>query len=198
MPTPSPIEQLIIQVGRLPGLGPRSARRVVLQMIKKPDALMQPLIGAMQGVMGSIVACGTCGNLDTHDPCRICSDTKRDGKMICVVEELSDLWAMERSHLYRGLYHVLGGVLSAMDQIGPEKLNVETLVRRAASEEVEEIILATNATVDGQTTAHYLTERLKDAKVKITRLAQGIPLGGELDYLDDGTLGAALKARLPF
>ncbi|MBY0356140.1 MAG: recombination protein RecR, partial [Rickettsiales bacterium] len=144
MPTPSPIEQLINQVGRLPGLGPRSARRVVLQMIKKPDAFMQPLIAAMQGVMGSIVTCDTCGNLDSNNPCGICSDTRRDARIICVVEELSDLWAMERSHLYRGLYHVLGGVLSAMDQVGPEKLNVETLVRRAASAEVEEIILATN------------------------------------------------------
>jgi recombination protein RecR len=198
MPAPSPIEQLINQVGRLPGLGPRSARRVVLQLIKKPDTLMQPLITAMQGVMHNIVPCSTCGNLDSKDPCGICADARRDARTICVVEELSDLWAMERSHLYRGTYHVLGGVLSAMDQIGPEKLNVDTLVRRAASEEVEEVILATNATVDGQTTAHYLTERLKDANVKITRLAQGIPLGGELDYLDDGTLGAALKARLPF
>ena len=196
--TPSPIEQLINQVGRLPGLGPRSARRVVLQMIKKPDALMQPLIAAMQGVIGSIVSCATCGNLDSRDPCGICADARRDQRTICVVEELSDLWAMERSHLYRGQYHVLGGVLSAMDQVGPEKLNVDSLVRRAATEEVEEVILATNATVDGQTTAHYLMERLKDANVKITRLAQGIPLGGELDYLDDGTLGAALKARLPF
>jgi recombination protein RecR len=198
MPAPSPIEQLINQVGRLPGLGPRSARRVVLQMIKKPDALMQPLIAAMQGVMHNIVTCGTCGNLDSTNPCGICTDARRDTRTICVVEELSDLWAMERSHLYRGTYHVLGGVLSAMDQIGPEKLNVDTLVKRAASVDVEEVILATNATVDGQTTAHYLTERLKDANVKITRLAQGIPLGGELDYLDDGTLGAALKARLPF
>jgi recombination protein RecR len=198
MPAPSPIEQLIHQVGRLPGLGPRSARRVVLQMIKRPEALMQPLIAAMQGVMGSIVTCSTCGNLDSTDPCGICTDTRRDARTICVVEELSDLWAMERSHLYRGTYHVLGGVLSAMDQIGPEKLNVDTLIKRAASDAVEEVILATNATVDGQTTAHYLTERLKDANVKITRLAQGIPLGGELDYLDDGTLGAALKARLPF
>jgi recombination protein RecR len=192
------LDSLIKQVSKLPGLGPRSARRIVLHLIRKRETVLEPLIAALQETSETIVACQQCGNLDTSDPCHICADERRSRKEICVVEDLSDLWAMERSGMFRGTYHVLGGVLSAIDQIGPEQLKIDRLVSRAASEETEEVIIATNATVDGQTTAHYITDRLHDANVNVTRLAQGIPMGGELDYLDEGTLGAALKARLPF
>ena len=194
----SEIDELIRLFARLPGLGPRSARRAVLQMLRHKDQFMQPLSSAINQAMENVRTCTTCGNLDTKDPCQICTNAKRDVSSICVVEELADLWAIERCNLYKGQYHVLGGTLSAMDDRGPAQLNVESLITRAASDDVKEVILATNATIEGQTTAHYLTGRLEACGVSISRLAQGIPMGGELDYLDDGTLGAALKARLPF
>jgi recombination protein RecR len=194
----SDIDELIRLFSKLPGLGPRSARRAVLYLIRQKETLMAPLASVMDRAMTSIRTCTTCGNLDTDDPCAICSDARRDRSVICVVEELADLWAIERCNLYRGQYHVLGGTLSAIDDRGPAQLNIESLIRRAAGDEVKEIILATNTTLEGQTTAHYLTTRLESCNVSISRLAQGIPMGGELDYLDDGTLGAALKARLPF
>ena len=192
------IDELIRLFAKLPGLGPRSARRVVLQLIRQKDSLMTPLAATLSRAIDSVKTCGICGNLDTHDPCAICSDTRRDPSVICVVEELADLWAIERCNLYKGSYHVLGGTLSAIDDRGPAQLNIESLINRASSDAVREIILATNATIEGQTTAHYITGRLEGCNVSISRLAQGIPIGGELDYLDDGTLGAALKARLPF
>jgi recombination protein RecR len=194
----SDIDELIRLFSRLPGLGPRSARRVVLQLMRSREQVMRPLHNALGSALESIKTCTICGNLDTHDPCLICCDERRDNAVICVVEDLADLWAIERCNLYRGKYHVLGGTLSALDDRGPEQLNIEPLIARAGTEAVKEIILATNATVEGQTTAHYLTNRLTGCNVSISRLAQGIPMGGELDYLDDGTLGAALKARLPF
>lgn len=159
---------------------------------------MKPLANAMARAMENVRTCSACGNLDTRDPCAICTDARRDISVICVVEELADLWAIERCNLYKGRYHILGGTLSAIDDRGPAQLNIEPLITRAAKDEVREIILATNATIEGQTTAHYLTTRLEGCNVSISRLAQGIPMGGELDYLDDGTLGTALKARLPF
>jgi recombination protein RecR len=192
------IENLITLMAKLPGLGPRSARRMVLHLIRRREKLLQPLLHALREVEEHIKTCHICGNLDSSDPCGICCDGRRDVSVICVVEDVADLWAMERSKMYKGTYHVLGGVLSAVDGVGPDRLSISGLLERARSDKVKEIILATNATVDGQTTAHYLTERLADAQVTITRLAQGIPMGGELDYLDDGTLGAALRARLPF
>lgn len=194
----SDIDELIRLFSKLPGLGPRSARRVVLHLIRQKQGLMAPLAAVMERALTSIRSCSVCGNLDTHDPCAICSDGRRDPSVICIVEELADLWAIERCNFYKGHYHVLGGTLSAMDDRGPSQLNIEPLVARARSEQVKEIILATNATLEGQTTAHYLTTRLEDCNVSISRLAQGIPMGGELDYLDDGTLGAALKARTAF
>lgn len=194
----SDIDELIRLFARLPGLGPRSARRAVLHLIRNRESLMAPLGDAIGRAMHSIRACSVCGNIDTIDPCAICSDARRDPSVICVVEELADLWAIERSNFYRGRYHVLGGTLSALDDRGPDQLNVEPLVARAGVGDVKEVILATNATIEGQTTAHYLTTRLEACNVRISRLAQGIPMGGELDYLDDGTLGAALKARLSF
>lgn len=194
----SDIDELIRLLARLPGLGPRSARRATLHLLRRKEQAMQPLADAMARAMENVRTCSACGNLDTIDPCAICADTRRDKSSICVVEEIADLWAIERCHLYKGQYHVLGGTLSAIDDRGPSQLNVEPLITRAAADEVKEIILATNATIEGQTTAHYLTTRLAHCNVSISRLAQGIPMGGELDYLDDGTLGAALKARLPF
>lgn len=194
----SDIDALIKQFARLPGIGPRSARRMVLQMIRQPDKYMHPLIEALSRTAESVRTCTTCGNVDTIDPCHICTDARRDESLLCVVEELADLWAMERSNMYRGRYHVLGGTLSAIDGRGPDQLNIPKLVERASTEAVKEVILATNITVEGQTTAHYVTEQLANANVSISRLAQGIPIGGELDYLDDGTLGAAFRARLPF
>ena len=194
----SDIDELIRLFSKLPGLGPRSARRVVLTMLRSREQVMKPLHNTLGKALDSIKTCSVCGNLDTHDICSICSDNRRDDSVICVVEDLADLWAIERCNLYRGKYHVLGGTLSALDDRGPSQLNIESLIARAGAESVKEIILATNATLEGQTTAHYLTNRLHDSNVSISRLAQGIPMGGELDYLDDGTLGAALKARLPF
>ncbi len=191
------IERLIQLMARLPGLGPRSARRAVLHLLKKKDALLVPLAATLREVGESIHACSTCGNLDTSDPCAICADPRRDETLLCVVESVADLWALERSGIFRGRYHVLGGTLSALDGIGPSDLNVDSLIGRVAQGRMKEVIIATNATVEGQTTAHYITDRLQDSGVAITRLAHGVPVGGELDYLDDGTLGAALKARRP-
>jgi recombination protein RecR len=169
---------------------------MVLHLLTNKESLLSPLMQGLASAHESVTTCNTCGNLDTVNPCRICSDARRDVSIICVVEEVADVWAMERSGIYKGLYHVLGGTLSAMDGRGPDKLRIAPLVDRAACEEVKEIIMATNATVEGQTTAHFVAARLNDCNVSISRLAQGIPIGGELDYLDDGTLGAALKARL--
>jgi recombination protein RecR len=187
------IERLIQWLGRLPGFGPRSARRAALHMLKRKDALMLPLAQALTDIAGRIHSCTLCGNLDSQEPCAICADPKRDDGIVCVVEDVADLWALERSGAYRGHYHVLGGTLSALDGVKPGDLNIDKLVERAKG--AKEIILATNATVEGQTTSHYLLDRLAGTPAKVTRLAQGVPIGGELHYLDDGTLGAALKAR---
>jgi recombination protein RecR len=189
------IERLIQMLARLPGLGPRSARRVALHLLKRKDAQLVPLVQALTEAAANVRTCATCGNLDTADPCGICADPKRDGSVICVVEDVADLWAMERAQAHRGRYHVLGGALSALDGVGPEDLRIPKLVERVKAERIAEVVLATNATVEGQTTAHYIAERLAGADAKVSGLAQGIPVGGELDYLDDGTLAAALKAR---
>ncbi len=191
----SEIDTLIQLLAKLPGLGPRSARRSALQLLKKKDTVMVPLAAALNHVAEQVGICGTCGNIDTADPCHVCEDHRRDQSTICVVEEVADLWALDRSETYKGLYHVLGGTLSALDGIGPDELNIAPLMERAHKGEVQEIILALNATVDGQTTSHYLAERLAETGVKVTALAHGVPVGGELDYLDDGTLAAALRAR---
>jgi recombination protein RecR len=193
----SDIEDLIRVFSKLPGLGPRSARRVVLHLMRQKEKLMLPLADGLARAAESIKPCVRCGNLDSIDPCHICNDGRRDPSVLCVVEEVADLWAIERCNLFKGQYHVLGGTLSAMDDRGPSQLNIEPLIARAFAGEVKEIILATNATLEGQTTSHYLMDRLNGAAVSISRLAQGIPIGGELDYLDDGTLGAAMRARLP-
>ncbi len=191
------IERLIVLLGKLPGLGPRSARRAALALLKRRDGLLQPLAEAMQQASDKVVACAICGTWDTRDPCAVCADPERDRTLICVVEEAGALWAMERGGAYRGLYHVLGGVLSALDAVGPEALRVGPLVRRAGEEGVREVILALPATVDGQTTAHYLADRLAPTSVEVTMLARGVPVGGELDWLDDGTIAQALRARRP-
>jgi recombination protein RecR len=195
--TISDIDRLIQLLAKLPGLGPRSARRAALHLLKKRESLMQPLARALDAAAANIRSCSRCGNLDTADPCAICTDPKRDASLICVVADVADLWALDRAGSFRGRYHVLGGTLSALDGIGPEQLNIAGLVARAAAPEIKEVILATGATVDGQTTAHYIAERLAGLDVVLTRLAHGVPVGGELDYLDDGTLTAALKARRP-
>ena len=194
----SDIHTLITLFSKLPGLGPRSARRTVLKLVRHKEQLMLPLAQALQEAAATIRTCSTCGNLDTVDPCAICSDPKRNPALICVIEDLADLWAIERSGMFRGRYHILGGTLSAMDGVGPDTLRIPKLVERAHAPEVEEVIIATNATVDGQTTAHYITDSLQETGVRTSRPAQGIPIGGELDYLDDGTLGTALKARTAF
>ena len=191
------IDQLIQLLAKLPGLGPRSARRAVLHLIDRNESLLWPLAEAMNQAADLVQTCNDCGNLDVLQPCAICRDERREPGVICVVESVADLWALERAGVFRGRYHVLGGTLSAMDGIGPEDLNVGSLVVRAGQGQVEEVILATNATVDGQTTAHYLAEKLVDCGVKISGLAHGVPVGGELDYLDDGTLATALGARRP-
>lgn len=189
------IERLIQIMGRLPGLGPRSARRAVLHLMKKREALLQPLIGALDDVQRNVKTCGTCGNLDGADPCAICRDQSRDSATLCVVADVGDLWALERIATFKGRYHVLGGVLSALDGIGPEQLSIPALLRRLEGGTVKELILALGATVDGQTTAHYLADRVQGTGVTVSRLAHGVPVGGELDYLDDGTLIQAMKAR---
>jgi recombination protein RecR len=192
------IERLIQLLARLPGLGPRSARRAALHLIKKRDALMAPLSSALQVAMDKIVVCKTCGNIDTQNPCTVCTDTRRDRSIIVVVADVADLWALERAQATNGLYHVLGGTLSPLDGVGPQDLTIDALVSRAHADTVQEIILALNATVDGQTTAHYITDLLQEANVKVTRLAHGVPVGGELDYLDEGTLAAAVRQRTLF
>jgi len=191
------IERLIQLLARLPGLGPRSARRAALHLLQKREALMRPLAQALETAAANIRACAVCGNLDTVDPCAVCADARRDAATICVVEDVADLWALERTAAFKGRYHVLGGTLSALDGVGPDQLNIAALVGRASGAGVREVILALGATVDGQTTAHYIADRLAGTGVAVTRLAHGVPVGGELDYLDDGTLTAALKARLP-
>ena len=189
------IENLVKLLARLPGLGPRSARRAVLQMMRRRETLLDPLSEALMVARDKIVSCTSCGNIDTLSPCTICADTRRDGSVLCVVEDVGDLWALERAQAVKGRYHVLGGTLSALDGIGPDDLNLGGLKQRCADHAVKEIILATNATVEGQTTAHVITDMLSDLDVTITRLAHGVPVGGELDYLDDGTLLAAMKSR---
>ena len=193
----SEIERLIELLAKLPGLGPRSARRAALHLIKRKEQLLVPLAGALEDAARHMRACSECGNLDTADPCAICSDSRRDRAVVCVVEEVADLWAMERSGAFKGLYHVLGGTLSALDGIGPGDLSIAPLAARVEKGEIREVILAMNATVEGQTTAHYVAERLAPSGVPVTKLAHGLPVGGELDYLDQGTLSAALKARRP-
>ena len=193
----SEIDRLVQLLARLPGLGPRSARRAVLHLMKKRESLMLPLADALHRAGDSIRVCSVCGNLDTIEPCAICEDPKRDRTAICVVEEVADLWAIERSGAFKGRYHVLGGTLSALDGRGPEQLNLDALAARVRELGVREVILALSATVDGQTTAHYIADRLGGLGASVSRLAQGVPVGGELDYLDDGTLSAALKSRRP-
>jgi recombination protein RecR len=188
------IERLIQLLAKLPGLGPRSARRAALTLLKKREAMLEPLAAAMRGAAEAITTCSTCGNLDTTNPCAVCRDPKRDSHILCIVEDVADLWALERAGVFKGRYHVLGGALSALDGMTPERLNISTLMSRLTSS-VDEVILAMNATVEGQTTAHYLMDILGPTTVKVTRLAHGVPVGGELDYLDEGTLSAAFKAR---
>jgi recombination protein RecR len=193
----SEIDRLIQQLARLPGLGPRSARRAALHLLQKRETALLPLVDSLRRAAECIVPCSNCGNLDDCDPCRICQDSRREAASLCVVEEVGDLWALERSGAFRGRYHVLGGCLSALDGRGPEQLNLARLWQRAEDPAVKEIILALSATVDGQTTAHYIAERLAHLPVQLTRLGQGVPVGGDLDYLDDGTLLAAFSARRP-
>ncbi|MBF0374435.1 MAG: recombination protein RecR [Alphaproteobacteria bacterium] len=191
------IERMVQLLARLPGLGPRSARRAALFLIKRRDSLLEPLGRAIADTLDRVRACSVCGNLDSADPCAICADARRDETMLCVVEDVVSLWALERSGAFRGRYHVLGGVLSALEGVGPEDLGIPGLVQRVAAGEVREVILALSATVDGQTTAHYIVDRLAGASLRLTGLAHGVPVGGELDYLDEGTISAALAARRP-
>ncbi|MGJ0396656.1 MAG: recombination mediator RecR [Methylocystis sp.] len=192
------IEKLVQLLAKLPGLGPRSARRAVLHLIRKREELLAPLAAAMRVAQERIVACSVCGNIDTSDPCTICRDARRDASILVVVETVADLWALERAGLLNARYHVLGGVLSPLDGVGPDDLAIASLVARVRAEETREVVLAVNATVDGQTTAHYIADLLSPLGVKVTRLAHGVPVGGELDYLDEGTLAAALERRTAF
>ena len=194
----SDLDHLISLLAKLPGLGPRSAKRAVLHLIKRREGLMVPLARAMAEAAENIKTCSVCGNIDTHDPCALCNDPRRDDSLICVVEQVADLWALERTGAFKGRYHVLGGTLSALEGVGPEDLGIPKLAHRAANPQVGEVILALSATVDGQTTAHYITDRVSGLGISVTRLAHGVPVGGELDYLDDGTLAAAMKSRRPF
>jgi len=189
------IERLVQLLARLPGLGPRSARRAALTLIKKKETLLQPLAAALEEAGRVIKSCGACGNLDSTDPCALCADPRRDGSLICVVEDVADLWALERAGVFRGRYHVLGGTLSALDGRGPDQLNIGALVERVKVGHTREVVLGLNATVEGQTTAHYVTDLIAPLGVAVTRLAHGVPVGGELDYLDEGTLAAAFAAR---
>lgn len=189
------IERLIQLLARVPGLGPRSARRAALHLIRKREELLTPLAGAMQVASDRILTCTSCGSIDTSSPCTLCRDPRRDRTILVVVESVADLWALERAQAVNAAYHVLGGVLSPLDGVGPKDLTIDLLLTRAASGEVREVIIALNATVDGQTTAHYLTDLLAPLGLKVTRLAHGVPVGGELDYLDEGTLAAALRSR---
>lgn len=191
------IETLTAALARLPGLGPRSARRAVLWLIKRRETALVQLLGALEGVSERLIECTTCGNVDTCDPCGICADPRRDPRQLCVVEEVSDLWALDRARLFAGRYHVLGGRLSALEGIRPEDLTIAQLIDRVARGGIDEVVLAMNATLEGQTTAHYIAERLESYPVRLTQLAHGLPVGGELDYLDEGTLAQALRARRP-
>jgi recombination protein RecR len=191
------IEALTQALARLPGLGPRSARRAVLHLLKKREAALTPLIRALSQVNERLSVCSICANVDTIDPCSICANPRRDAKLLCVVEEVSDLWALDRSRLFPGRFHVLGGRLSALEGVRPEDLTVDRLIGRVAAGGIDEVVLAMNATLEGQTTAHYLAERLENYPVRLTQLAHGLPVGGELDYLDEGTLAQALRARRP-
>lgn len=190
-----PLQNLMKMLGGLPGLGNRSARRIALHLLMNKEALMLPLSRALEDTARNIRACGTCGNFDMHDPCALCEDPKRNAVQICVVSQVSDLWAIERTGSFKGQYHVLGGLLSALDGVGPEQLSIRKLVARVQETEPEEVILALSATVDGQSTAHYIADRLAEMSVEITHLAHGVPVGGELDYLDDGTITTALRSR---
>lgn len=191
------IERLIQLLAKLPGLGPRSARRAALHLIKNRERLLEPLSSAIAEARDKVTVCSECGNVDTIDPCTLCTDPRRDRSILCVVEEVGDLWALERAGAWNGLYHVLGGTLSAIEGIRPEDLAISGLIERAGTGSVKEVVLALNATVEGQTTAHYITERLKGLGVSASRLAHGVPVGGELDYLDEGTLTQAIRARRP-
>ena len=191
------IETLTSALSRLPGLGPRSARRAVLWLIKRRETALVQLLEALEAVREGLVECRTCGNVDTADPCAICTDPRRDARSLCVVEDVADLWALDRSRLFAGRYHVLGGRLSALDGVRPEDLTVASLIERVAAGGIDEVVLAMNATLEVQTTAHYIAERLETFPVRITQLAHGLPVGGELDYLDEGTLAQALRARRP-
>ncbi|MEL6709975.1 MAG: recombination mediator RecR [Pseudomonadota bacterium] len=191
------IDQLSAALARLPGLGPRSARRAVLWLVKNRESALPNLLESLAIVSETLVECETCGNVDTTNPCQICADPRRDQKSLCVVEDVADVWALDRAKLFRGRYHVLGGRLSALDGVGPDDLNIATLLERVSDGETDEVVLAMNATLEGQTTAHYLAERLEPLGVRITQLAHGLPVGGELDYLDEGTLAQALRARRP-
>ena len=191
------IEALSSALARLPGLGPRSARRAVLWLIKRRQTALVQLMEALKAVQAALTACSTCGNVDTQDPCSICADSRRDPRALCVVEEVADLWALDRSRLFAGRYHVLGGRLSALDGVRPDDLAIGALIERVAAGGIDEVVLAMNATLEGQTTAHYIGERLEGYPVRLTQLAHGLPVGGELDYLDEGTLAQALRARRP-
>lgn len=191
------IETLAAALARLPGLGPRSARRAVLWLVKRRETALVQLVGALAAVQESLVECSTCGNVDTRDPCGICADPRRDQRSLCVVEDVADLWALDRAKLFTGRYHVLGGRLSALEGVRPEDLTIAQLIDRVAAGGIDEVVLAMNATLEGQTTAHYIAERLEGYPVRITQLAHGLPVGGELDYLDEGTLAQALRARRP-
>jgi recombination protein RecR len=191
------IEALTQALARLPGLGPRSARRAVLHLLKKREGALAPLLRALEQVSENLATCSICGNVDTSDPCTVCADPRRDARLLCVVEEVSDLWALDRSRLFPGRFHVLGGRLSALEGVRPEDLGIGSLISRVAAGGIDEVVLAMNATLEGQTTAHYLAERLEAYPVRVTQLAHGLPVGGELDYLDEGTLAQALRARRP-
>ena len=191
------IETLMQALARLPGLGPRSARRAVLWLVKRRETALAGLLDALAEVRDRLVECATCGNVDTTNPCGICADPRRDSRSLCVVEDVADLWALDRARLFTGRYHVLGGRLSALDGIGPEDLSIAALVSRVAAGGIEEVVLAMNATLEGQTTAHYIAEKLEKLPIRLTQLAHGVPVGGELDYLDEGTLAQALRARRP-
>ncbi len=192
------VARLIQLLSKLPGLGPRSARRAALHLIKKKEQLLIPLTQAMESAVDTIGSCTICGNIGTNNPCAICTDTSRNSNVIVVVEDVSELWALERASAIKALYHVLGGTLSSLDGVGPEDLNIQSLIDRAKSGSIKEIILAINATIEGQSTAHYITDQLKNLDVEVTRLAHGVPVGGELDYLDEGTLAQAIQSRTKF
>lgn len=191
------IDALTQALARLPGLGPRSARRAVLHLLKKRETALEPLLAALEAVATRLARCGICGNVDTADPCAVCTDPRRDARALCVVEEVADLWALDRARLFPGRFHVLGGRLSALDGVRPEDLAIDSLVRRIEAGGIDEVVLAMNATLEGQTTAHYITDRLEGLPIRLTQLAHGLPVGGELDYLDEGTLAQALRARRP-